>query len=112
MKAKRLNMGHIKLFFLTGILVILMLFFAAARFILTTHTTIDSAKESPKALYISTQEKTQIDTWIKTNHLNQYGDNPTTAYLGGSPLFDESTGKTLDRYAYIVRRHPNHPWKP
>ena len=57
----------------------------------------------------SLQEKTQIDIWIQENDLNQYGDPKDTAYAGGTPLFNEATGETTDRYEYILQRHPDRP---
>ena len=60
---------------------------------------------------ISKSEKTQIDNWILKNNLNKYGDPVGTMYAGGTPLFDESTGKTLDLYQYILKNHLDRPWK-
>jgi hypothetical protein len=37
---------------------------------------------------------------------NRFGDPLDTAYAGGSPLFDEATGRTLTRWDYIARHHP------
>jgi hypothetical protein len=48
----------------------------------------------------------RIDEWIARNNLNPYGDSKDTMYFGGTPLFDERTGVTEDRYSYILRRHP------
>jgi len=59
---------------------------------------------------ISLGEKELIDAWIIENDLNQYGDPKDTVYMGGTPLFDERTGKTIDRYEYILRNHPDGPW--
>ncbi|KAK3276819.1 hypothetical protein CYMTET_15131 [Cymbomonas tetramitiformis] len=42
--------------------------------------------------------------------LNQYGDPPDTAYLGGSPLFNESTAVLVDRYVYLKEKFPDSPW--
>jgi len=60
---------------------------------------------------ISASEKKQIDSWIKKNNLNQYGDPVGTIYAGGTPLFDESTGQILDLYEYILKKHPDKPWR-
>jgi len=57
-------------------------------------------------------EKTLIDDWISANNLNEYGDPKDTVYTGGTPLFDELTGVSIDRYEYIKRNHPNRPWSP
>ena len=59
---------------------------------------------------LSSREKIQIDAWVKKNGLNQYGDPVDTAYPGGTPLFNEATGKTEDRYQYITQHHPDRPW--
>ncbi len=56
------------------------------------------------------QQKKWIDETIKRLGLNEYGDAPDTMYAGGTPLFNEMTGKTTDRYDYIVSRHKD--WLP
>ena len=33
-----------------------------------------------------------------------------TMYMGGSPLFDMSTGIMTDRYTYLCKKFPNLPW--
>lgn len=50
--------------------------------------------------------KQRIDRWIKENKRNPYGDAHDTMYAGGTPLFDERTGKTRDKYDYILEKHP------
>src|SRR5690606_13424168 len=60
---------------------------------------------------VSDEEKQQIERWITDNGLNFYGDPENTIYTGGTPLFDEATGKTLDRFEYIINRHPDTPWR-
>ena len=59
---------------------------------------------------ISPEEKGLIEIWIRENNLNQYGDPKDTVYMGGTPLFDEKTGESIDKYEYILRRHPDRPW--
>lgn len=59
---------------------------------------------------VSDTEKTAIDHWIEAHGLNKYGDPMHTMYTGGTPLFDETTGTSVDRYVYIVRQHPTRPW--
>ncbi len=58
----------------------------------------------------SAAEKQLIDAWIKANDLNEYGDSKNTVYLGGNPLFNESTGQHTDLYEYILKKHPDRPW--
>lgn len=55
---------------------------------------------------ISDEAKAKIDRWIESNGRNQYGDPKSTVYAGGNPLFSERRGTLLDRYEYIVGRHP------
>ena len=50
--------------------------------------------------------KQRIDRWIKDNKRNPYGDPPNTMYTGGTPLFNERTGATKDKYDYILEKHP------
>jgi hypothetical protein len=59
---------------------------------------------------ISSEEKQKIDAWLQTNNLNQYGDPKDIAYIGGSPLFNETTGETIDKYDYILSKNPTRPW--
>lgn len=56
------------------------------------------------------QQKKWIDEMIKKNGLNEFGDAPGTNYMGGTPLFNEMSGKTIDRYDYILSRHKD--WLP
>lgn len=70
-------------------------------------------KISPSPLLlrqITQEEKQRIAQWIIVNNLNQYGDPKGTVYIGGTPLFNEETLVRIDRYAYIVGKHPDRPW--
>jgi hypothetical protein len=64
----------------------------------TSHTT-----PAPAA---GADEARCVDTWLEQNHLDQYGNKTGTLYAGGTPLFDEMSGKTTDRLAYIYQNHP------
>ncbi len=55
---------------------------------------------------VDEQTKKRVDKWIADNRLNPYGDKNGTVYTGGTPLFNEVTGATTDKYDYILRRHP------
>lgn len=50
--------------------------------------------------------KSEIDQWLEKKGLNQYGDPADTVYAGGSPLFDETTGESKDKYEYILEKNP------
>ena len=63
------------------------------------------------AMRVPDDEKRDIDTWVLSNDLDEVGNPRGTMYTGGTPLFDESSGRRVDRYEYIVRAHPDRPWK-
>ena len=60
----------------------------------------------PELSAVDDRTRQRIDQWIARNGLNPYGDPPDTMYPGGTPLYSETTGVTLDRYFYILQRHP------
>ncbi len=47
-----------------------------------------------------------VDRWLASKDLNAYGDPKDTMYAGGTPLFDERSGKTRDRVEYVFSKHP------
>lgn len=55
---------------------------------------------------VPAEQRAKIDAEIKKRGLNEYGDPIGTGYPGGTPLFDESTGKRTDKYEYILKNHP------
>lgn len=55
---------------------------------------------------IDEETRRRIDRFIRERGLNEFGDRPDTVYAGGSPLFNEMTGRHVDRYEYVLRRHP------
>ncbi len=69
----------------------------------TDSTTQETVLNAPR---VNAEDKRRIDAWLAEQGLNQFGDPKETVYAGGSPLFDEKTGETADRYVYIITRHP------
>ena len=55
---------------------------------------------------LNSLQKDYIDSWLEKEGLNKYGDPEGTVYLGGSPLFDETSGQSLNRYEYVLKNHP------
>jgi hypothetical protein len=47
-----------------------------------------------------------LDQQLAKLNLDQYGGDQGTMYPGGTPLFQESTGKRLDRTQYVYAHHP------
>lgn len=56
---------------------------------------------------LSEEQKAAIDEWLANNGLNAYGDSADTMYAGGTPLFDEATGETKDRFEHLFKKFPN-----
>ena len=48
-----------------------------------------------------------VDGELTKRNLNEFGDPKGTAYAGGTPLFDEPTGKSTDRVEYVFKKHPD-----
>lgn len=55
---------------------------------------------------LSDEQKKAIDEWLARNKLNQYGDAPDAVYSGGTPLFSEQTGQTIDRFEHLFKKFP------
>lgn len=47
-----------------------------------------------------------LDRWLAARHLDAYGAPLGTMYAGGTPLFDEGTGKTMSRLEYVYAKLP------
>ena len=94
----------------------LIILFLIIGFVILQQTQKESIQEpieqvKEEGSEISLEEKQLIETWIRENDLNQYGDIKDTAYIGGTPLFNERTGQSIDRYEYILKGHSDRPWK-
>lgn len=51
-----------------------------------------------------------VRDWLETNKLNEYGDPEGHMYMGGSPLFSETTGKRKTLETYLLEKFPEQPW--
>ncbi len=58
-------------------------------------------KAGPRA-----EEEACVDAFLQQKKLDRYGSPEGTMYAGGNPLFDERTGQTQDRLAYVYARAP------
>ena len=52
------------------------------------------------------REEKCLDRWLAERKLDPYGSREGTMYAGGTPLFDERTGRRVDRLEYVYRKHP------
>ncbi len=55
---------------------------------------------------LTAQGKEKIDQYIQNKELNEYGDPEGTMYTGGTPLFNEETGESLNKYEYLINKFP------
>ncbi len=53
------------------------------------------------------EQKELIEKWLEQNGYNRFGDPRDTFYASGTPLFDQSSGQMIERFEYILRRHPD-----
>ena len=73
---------------------------------------LDSAKDKGKEALdllisdLSNFQMEQIDEWLEEENLNEFGDAIGTMYTGATPLFNEETGEAIDKYEYIIEKHP------
>ena len=47
-----------------------------------------------------------LDKWLAEQKLDAYGSPQGTAYAGGTPTFDETSGTAQSRWDYVVAKHP------
>lgn len=55
---------------------------------------------------LDSNKKEIINKWLEDNGFNRYGDKLNTMYDGGTPLFNEVTGESIDRFDYILEKRP------
>src|SRR5215468_12186657 len=46
------------------------------------------------------------EKWLKGHGLDAYGNPQGTMYAGGTPTFDEKTGRTVDRWTLVAKTRP------
>ena len=56
---------------------------------------------------LTKEHKEKIDKWLEENNLNRYGDSMDIFYTGGTPLFNEATGESKERFEYIMEKIPD-----
>ncbi len=60
----------------------------------------------PPAPAAAAQRQSCVDRELAAKGLNSFGDPEGTLYAGGTPLFDERTGRSTPREEYVYARHP------
>lgn len=67
----------------------------------------ENKNEKITADELTREDKERIDSWLSENGLNRYGDKLNTFYTGGTPLFDEISGESKERFEYILGKIPD-----
>ena len=55
---------------------------------------------------LTDKEKAAVEEWLTKNKLNQFGDKKDTVYTGGTPLFNEQTSESFNRFEYLFNKFP------
>jgi hypothetical protein len=71
-----------------------------------TPTPAPSASVEPARDDESDREEACLDRWLAERKLDRYGSPEGAMYAGGTPLFDETTGRQTPRRDYVYARHP------
>ena len=67
----------------------------------------EGKKNKTDAEQLTKKQKEKIDQWLEEKNLNRYGDDKSAIYTGGTPLFNEETGESINRYDYILNKFPD-----
>jgi hypothetical protein len=67
---------------------------------------VTSKSKTSSAKAARAREEKCLDRWLTERKLDPYGMPEGTMYAGGTPLFDEATGRQVDRLEYVYRKHP------
>jgi hypothetical protein len=67
---------------------------------------VTSKSKSASVKAARAREEKCLDGWLAERKLDPYGMPEGTMYAGGTPLFDEATGRQIDRLEYVYRKHP------
>ena len=68
---------------------------------------VANKSKSSSARAARAREEKCLDRWLSERKLDPYGMPEGTMYAGGTPLFDEATGRRIDRLEYVYRKHPD-----
>ena len=57
-------------------------------------------------LQLDAKQTECVEKWLKGHGLDAYGNAQGTMYAGGTPTFDETTGKSIDRWTLVAKNRP------
>ena len=64
------------------------------------------APVSSPSLQLDATQTACVDKWLKGHGLDDYGNPQGTMYAGGTPTFDEKTGRSVDRWTLVAKNRP------
>jgi hypothetical protein len=65
----------------------------------------EAPQSPPKETSQSAPAGSCLDRQLAAKGLNPFGDPAGTMYAGGTPLFDEKTGRSTPRDQYVFAKH-------
>ncbi len=64
------------------------------------------APASSTAPRLDARQTECVEKWLKGHALDAYGNPDGTMYTGGTPTFDEATGRSVDRWTLVAKNRP------
>ncbi len=58
------------------------------------------------AIRLDARQTECVEKWLKGHGLDAYGNPAGTMYAGGTPTFDEATGRSVDRWTLVAKNRP------
>jgi len=60
----------------------------------------------PPPIRLDVRQTDCVEKWLKGHGLDAYGNPAGTMYAGGTPTFDEATGRSVDRWTLVAKNRP------
>ena len=64
------------------------------------------APASAARIQLDAKQTECVEKWLKGHGLDAYGNPAGTVYAGGNPTFDETTGRSVDRWTLVAKNRP------
>jgi len=61
---------------------------------------------SSGGLRLDARQTECVEKWLAGHGLDAYGNPAGTMYAGGTPTFDETTGRSVDRWTLVAKNRP------
>jgi len=64
------------------------------------------APVAASSIQLDAKQTDCVEQWLKGHGLDAYGNPQGTMYAGGTPTFDETTGRSVDRWTLVAKNRP------